>query len=586
MRRLLALGTILAVLLCCTYVLADGNPLPTIPGDQVTLQVSTIVPEDLAAGYIRQKLYPPRSGLLRTKKPAGANLTGVEQALYIRLMEDIAAVAAGGRTSTVFRYPAEEIYPKYRYTAEELEVSTLVTVDEVSGQASISAEAAEKMTDVMENVDFDSVLSCLLTDAPYELYWFDRGQGMMVGYPGISSDWETVFLDGNLSIWLCVAGDYAVAGTEIEPFEVDPKYGTGVDHAAANARAIVEEHKNKTDYARLAAYRDEICSLVSYNDEAAEGSVPYGNPWQLIWVFDGDETTNVVCEGYAKAFQYLNDISGSAGVSVICATGQMDGGNHMWNVVNMDNGKNYLADITNCDNGMIGYPYELFLAGYSEGSVADGYTLVVDDYYTVRYDYMDNPYPAGDLEIWDKSYAESLALKPDTPVYSLSSDIGYTGYRFAIRMDEAYDCIHILETGETLVPDGDGQYVLCGPIGDGNMTFTISAEREGFISPYGTTLAMTVKPAPDNGLVFPAALEEIGAEAFRGTGAETAVFPENIQTIGEYAFADNPDLSLVELNGQQAGEGAFDNSPQVVFLVEEEDVGQCFEDGIRFLVKE
>ena len=32
---------------------------------------------------------------------------------------------------------------------------------------------------------------------------------------------------------------------------------------------------------------------------------------ELIWVFDGDSSTNVVCEGYAKAFQYLCDLSGA-----------------------------------------------------------------------------------------------------------------------------------------------------------------------------------------------------------------------------------------------------------------------------------
>lgn len=591
MRRLLVLGIILAVLLCCAFAYAEDMTIMPIPGGQETIIVNSDVQGDPAAGYIRKMLYPTRP-TLRAKKAAGDGLTGPELALYTRLMADIRAVAAGTKTYTKFYYPAQEIYMPYQFTAEMLGLDSLLTVTEVSGgyEYSISEEAISRMDTIrQQGVNFDSVLSCLLADAPYELYWFDRIQGMVVEYPQIS--WEgnvenlTATLTGNLGIWMIVAQEYVPESAE-EPFYVDPKYGTGVTNAVTCARGIVQANEGKTDYERLAAYRDEICRLVEYNDDAAAGSMPYGNPWQLIWVFDGDPTTNVVCEGYAKAFQYLNELSTTATASVICVTGDIDGGGHMWNVVRMDNGKNYLADITNCDAGMVGYPDGLFLAGYTTGSVTEGYTLVVDDYWTVRYDYMDNPYPDGDLEIWDKSYAESLALKPDTPVYSLSSDTGYTGYRYAIRMDEAYDCIHILETGETLVPDGEGQYVLCGPIRDGDMTFTISAEREGFISPYGATLAMTVKPAPENGLVFPAALEEIGAEAFRGTGAERAVFPDIIQTIGEYAFADNPDLGLVELNGQQAGDGVFDNSPQVVYLVKEEDVGHCFEDGIRFLVKE
>ena len=80
----------------------------------------------------------------------------------------------------------------------------------------------------------------------------------------------------------------------------------------------------------------------------------YGNPWQLIWVFDNDDSTNVVCEGYSKAFQYLCDkgFAGSSTISCDTVTGTMGGatgaGNHMWNLVTID-GDSYLADITNSD---------------------------------------------------------------------------------------------------------------------------------------------------------------------------------------------------------------------------------------------
>lgn len=43
----------------------------------------------------------------------------------------------------------------------------------------------------------------------------------------------------------------------------------------------------------------------------------------MIYVFDGDEATNVVCEGYAKAFQYLCDLDGITYYSV---SGTMNGG--------------------------------------------------------------------------------------------------------------------------------------------------------------------------------------------------------------------------------------------------------------------
>ena len=80
--------------------------------------------------------------------------------------------------------------------------------------------------------------------------------------------------------------------------------------ALDNAGEIVERHRDKSDYDKLAAYRDEICRLVSYDYEAAESEATiFGDPWQMVYVFDLDPSTNVVCEGYAKAFKYLCDLS-------------------------------------------------------------------------------------------------------------------------------------------------------------------------------------------------------------------------------------------------------------------------------------
>jgi hypothetical protein len=62
---------------------------------------------------------------------------------------------------------------------------------------------------------------------------------------------------------------------------------------------------------------------------------------------------------------------------------------HMWNIIRMDDGKNYIADLTNCDptrgNGLgpaAGYPDRLFLKGAGSGSVIDGY-----DYLSLHYSY-------------------------------------------------------------------------------------------------------------------------------------------------------------------------------------------------------
>ena len=71
----------------------------------------------------------------------------------------------------------------------------------------------------------------------------------------------------------------------------------------------MDKYQGRSDYEKLAAYCREICGLVSFDYAATANGVPYGDPWQLVNVFDGDPATNVVCEGYAKAFQYLCDLS-------------------------------------------------------------------------------------------------------------------------------------------------------------------------------------------------------------------------------------------------------------------------------------
>ncbi len=592
MRKLFIWLIILAILIACGGVsaLADDEILLTVPGGQELLQPQSKDTRDPATEYIRQKLYPAKP-TLRAKRAAGASLTGPAQTLYTKLMADISAVANGTNTSTSFSYSLDELYPQYQFTAEDLGLSSLVVYDETAGKWYISDDAIEMVAAVRDSVEVLTVLDCLLADAPFELYWYDKSRGSYYGNPRISCNGETIYLTDNLTIRMSVAEEYAAESAEGGSFEVDSKYGTGVNAAVTNAQEIVNRHRGKTDYARLAAYRDEICALTDYNYDAARGNVEYGNPWQLIWVFDGNPETMVVCEGYSKAFQYLNELSGDADVSVICVTGLMidetGGGNHMWNVVNMDNGKNYMADITNCDTGEAGSD-ELFLVSYTGGSAAEGYTFIDAYGWTYEYEYHDNVYSGAALEIWDKSYLESLALKPDTaPVYSLSSDTGYAGYRCAIQLDAPYEAVYIQETDETLVPDSEGLFVISDrPIGNEDMTFTIASMREGFKSPYGATLTLAGGILPDDEMDFPDNLMEIEREAFRGAGVTAAIFPESIQVIGEYAFADNPELQMVELHGQQVGEGAFSNCPHAVYCVDEEETGQYFTEGKKFLVKE
>ena len=216
------------------------------------------------------------------------------------------------------------------------------------------------------------VVQALLVDLPYDFYWFDKTTSFSIsGYynaPKFSFP---------------VAKAYAGSGT----YTADTKKTSAASNAAANAKAIVDKYSGASDYSKLYGYLTTICDLVEYDKSALKAGVPYGDPWQLIYAFDNDPTTNIVCEGYSKAFKYLCDLSTFKNSSIESAlvTGDMNGGGHMWNIVSIDN-VSYTVDVTNCDSGTIGYPDYIFLKGM-KNPTANGFTAVGIGGYTAKYTY-------------------------------------------------------------------------------------------------------------------------------------------------------------------------------------------------------
>ena len=306
--------------------------------------------DELLAGYVQQLMYPNYGvSLMANWGSSDGVLNTAEQAIYGQLKGKIEVVAATGGP-TVFTVPAPDITWQTGSTGETLK-----------------QEAAEKFNAA---VDTGKILDCLLVDCPYELYWFDKTEGAGVQWSySISSDGSTASIT-SLTATLHVAQGYQDGNTTT----VDGTRAAGAEAAAANARSIVNANRGLSDYERLEAYKDKICELVSYDDSAASGGAAYGDPWQLVNVFDPDPDTNVVCEGYAKAFQYLCDLSG---LTCYTVTGTMRGGTgegpHMWNIVTLD-GANYLVDVTNCDEGTVGSPDKLFMVGAIDGT-SSGYTI-------------------------------------------------------------------------------------------------------------------------------------------------------------------------------------------------------------------
>ncbi len=327
------------------------------------------------------------SGAKRSAKP----LSGYNALIYNTLKAQISLVAAGQRMSTEFEITLADLGLEGKaWTAEELGVDAIV-VDGSYNQAAVDALEA------LLNFDFKQVVHNLLADCPYELYWFDKTEGTAATSYKMSIFYDYEIMDYAIELITSPTISFAVA-SEYQGgslYEVDPATGQTITTARNNAAAIVAQYASSADQDKLLGYKNEICNRVSYNSAAVGGGVSYGNPWQLIYVFDNDSSTNVVCEGYSKAFKYLCDLSAfsSRYISCITVSGNMTGatgsGGHMWNVVRMDDGRNYLVDVTNCDDGTVGAPTGLFLAGVSVGAqwtLADGYTIQTNGV-NIHYDY-------------------------------------------------------------------------------------------------------------------------------------------------------------------------------------------------------
>ena len=302
-------------------------------------------------------------------------------------------VADGRRGSTAFQMPLSAIgIAKLEYTAEELGVDSII----VNGK--ISQEAIDAMRE-MVNIDVPKIISFLTAESPYELYWFDKTKGYSYypqgGWPGLTANSRVIsFTADYIPVWMNVASAYR-GSYSAEEWMADISITGAASLSAANARSVVNMYKTELDYEKLVSYKEYICNAVEYNHEAASPSYSggYGDPWQLIYVFDNDPDTNVVCEGYSKAYQYLCEMSvwHDSDFSCISVTGDMrddygSGGAHMWNIITFGN-ENYLADITNSDSGTIGNNGQLFLPGIIDGDLDSGYEFYITDQFRMHYAY-------------------------------------------------------------------------------------------------------------------------------------------------------------------------------------------------------
>lgn len=383
--------------------------------------------EQAFAGYVNREL--ELTGDLRTdegdiakraekleKNYASSKLTGYKRKLYDALAAQISKVAAGKVTNTHFIVTASQMGLSGKtWTASQLGVSYILDDDFYLNEDAIDA-LKELIGDTTEDYFLD-IIPRLLADLPYDLYWYDKTSPEN-GYAsfGYDIDWVNnqwvLKIDEDydyLDCFMAVSAEFSSTG-EPDTFVADSGIGTAVSTSRNRALSIVNKYASKSDYEKMDGYRKEICSLVDYNYDAAENSdtMNYGNPWQLIWTFDGNSSTDVVCEGYAKSFQYLCDLSSWNSIYKEClsVTGDLVGlGGHMWNIVSLKDGRSFLVDLTNCDQEGPSDNRDLFLVGTGSASASEVYAQgdVYGGYYFAAYGNLGYVYDDEMFDIFGKT---------------------------------------------------------------------------------------------------------------------------------------------------------------------------------------
>ena len=429
----------LALVLTLTLTLAQADVRVELDGIDGG-SASVTVPEDDSAALLEGYLYQVNgldvpetvvkaegSGNTASRPATYAVALNVAtQTIYDKLVPEIKAIANGERTSSIVKVEGLNI----TYYKSDLGLDTLVTGN------SFTAEAQAKVEQMFTaDVSADVLLTSLITHLPYELYWFDKVEGIQISYEMTGTD-EYVTIS-SVEIMFHVSQDYAVTeGDSYYPTMPDTTKTGAARTAAAKAAEVVAANQDKGTYSKLVAYREYITNAVDYNSDAANtANYPYGDPWQLIYVFDENPDTNVVCEGYSKAFKYLCDLTWTGSdpeVACYLPTGTMDGGTgaglHMWNIVSIG-GANYLTDITNCDSGTTGAPDQLFLCG-AEGSVDASYAAATTNG-TVTYVYDQNT-----KDIYDQELVLS-ETKYSPLAFDLNQLIALARYAAGITTDKA-----------------------------------------------------------------------------------------------------------------------------------------------------
>ncbi len=407
--------------------------------------------------------------MLFRRASAYSKLNDNEKKVYDKAYELISSISSGQTSNTELFFTPDElgISPSEILVEDMYEYSYSNNIWSGRPNSDKINQGLETLKE-QQGIDATNIVHAIISDHPELLYWFGREYKIGISNYSCGENSREIKKTSNtegtkdgiikvskFAVAFSVSQSYGLLADESHfyTYKADTEKTSKTSTALANAQAIADSCEGLDDFEKLVAFKEKICSLVKYNTLASKNNISNmgSDPWELIYVFDNDPETNVVCEGYSKAFQYLCDISNFddynlyvlsvSGDMTYYSSGKTQGGPHMWNIVHY-NGQNYLTDVTNCDEDNIEQGNtSLFMKGYTSGDVNNGYIITKKIKSTEReitYKYSNDmlslyAYDLSELALNDTDYSsESMPVDPFHYTIKFDRNTGTSGTMGAI----------------------------------------------------------------------------------------------------------------------------------------------------------
>lgn len=177
------------------------------------------------------------------------------------------------------------------------------------------------------------------TNHPELLPWSNTSAYNFLGYEYTGSRYRLTGLTISWTVsptYMYKNNTYAINGSTL----------SGIRKALKRADQVLNDYSVLPDAEKIKAYANWIAGEVTYDHAAYDDRTSYlrdYRPFDMISVFDNDPNTNVVCQGYTRAFQYLMDHSVFSDKTIKSRI--VSGNDHSWNLVTIA-GKTYFVDVT------------------------------------------------------------------------------------------------------------------------------------------------------------------------------------------------------------------------------------------------